>query len=218
MLRSVNQNAFSNPLFRLNANGVTIEYTGNLVGDTTTYLGETYTAVNNTTLFAMDVDVDDFTKVVTSLCTDFADLFRDNQNFNQNIGSWDTSNVTNMRLMFLDASTFNQNISDWNTSNVTDMGGMFYRASVFNQDISGWNTSNVTDMISMFRNATSFNQYIGSWDTSNVTIMGRMFFSASVFNQDLSGWCVPLIPSVPIGFDTNSALTVANRPVWGTCP
>jgi len=48
--------------------------------------------------------------------------------------------------------------------------------------------------------------------------MSEMFRSASAFNQDLSGWCVTLIPNVPVEFDTGSALTVANRPVWGTCP
>ena len=137
MLRSVNQNAFSNPLFRLNANGITIEYTGTLVGDTTTFQGDTYTAVDNTTLFAMDVNTDDYTKVVTSLCTSFADLFL-NTTFSQNIVSWDTSNVTNYLRMFYNADSFNQDISNWDVSNATNMDVMFKNNNGFNQDLSSW--------------------------------------------------------------------------------
>ena len=137
MLRSVNQNAFSNPLFRFKENGITIEYTGTLVGDTTTYLGDTYTAVDNTTLRDL-TNADDYTKVVTSLCTDFQDLFRANQIFNQNIGSWDTSNVTNYLRMFYNADSFNQDISNWDVSNATNMDVMFRFNGGFNQDLSSW--------------------------------------------------------------------------------
>jgi surface protein len=38
---------------------------------------------------------------------------------NQEIGSWDTSNVTDMREMFHGATAFNQEIGSWDTSNVT---------------------------------------------------------------------------------------------------
>ncbi len=40
---------------------------------------------------------------------------------------------------------FNQNIGGWNTSSVTNMGDIFNNARVFNQNIGGWNTSNVTE-------------------------------------------------------------------------
>jgi surface protein len=54
-------------------------------------------------------------------------MFNDNHKFNKNIGDWDVSNVTDMRLMFFcdivrdgiaNKSTFNQDISNWNVSNV----------------------------------------------------------------------------------------------------
>jgi surface protein len=82
-----------------------------------------------------------------------------------------TSNVTYMRGMFytLTNSVFNQDISSWDVSNVTDMIGTFHYAASFNQDISSWDVSNVTDMLQMFYGAEAFNQDISSWDVDNVT-------------------------------------------------
>jgi surface protein len=45
---------------------------------------------------------------------------------------------------------FNQDIGSWNVSKVTDMHGMFWNAVDFNQDISGWDVSKVTNMKAMF--------------------------------------------------------------------
>ena len=45
---------------------------------------------------------------------------------------------------------FNQDISSWNTSNVTDMSHMFSGATAFNQPLNTWDVSNVTDMSYMF--------------------------------------------------------------------
>jgi len=47
-------------------------------------------------------------------------------------------------------SPFNQDLSSWDVSNVTYMGDMF-RGTEFNQDIGNWNVSKVTNMTQMWR-------------------------------------------------------------------
>ena len=241
----------------LDDNGVTIKaYDFAVVGDVYELDGVSYTVVDNDLLESMidneDDRVDnDLSKLVTTKVNNMYQLFArasgNSTYFNQDISSWDTSNVTVMNRTFGWVRDFNQDISNWDTSKVTDMGQMFQSASSFNQDISSWNTSKVTDMSRMFFNATVFNQDIGAWDVSSVTAMSYMFsatpfnqdignwdvsnvydmngmFKLSSFNQDLTGWCVSNITSEPTGFatgafsNTNSALTNSNKPVWGTCP
>ena len=48
-----------------------------------------------------------------------------------------------MRNMFQGAIAFNENLGNWNTSAVTNMSGMFANARVFNRNIGNWNTSSV---------------------------------------------------------------------------
>jgi len=72
--------------------------------------------------------------------------------FNQPIGNWDVSNVTNMQFMF-NNSQFNQDISNWDVSGVTSMSNMF-QSTPFNQDISNWNVSNVISLRSIFRTSS----------------------------------------------------------------
>ena len=52
--------------------------------------------------------------------------------------------------MFAWSKFFNQPIGDWDVSNVTDMSYMFYGHQSFNQPIGDWDVSNVTDMYTMF--------------------------------------------------------------------
>ena len=176
----------------LASNGVTIKCPDAEVGDKETINGKEYTVVDRANLTDMIAKSED----VTCVCT---------------------TKLTITYQMFV-ASSFNQDIGSWDTSNVYDWTGMFYLASSFNQDISSWDTSSASDMRGVFNGASSFNQNIGGWNTSSVTLMNDMFNGATSFNQDLTGWCVSNFPSEPTSFATNSALTDANKPVWGTCP
>ena len=49
---------------------------------------------------------------------------------------------------------FNQDIGSWDVSSVTDIRWIFYEATAFNQDISTWDVSNVTSTYSMFNGYT----------------------------------------------------------------
>eukprot|EP00971_Amphidinium_carterae_P121552 2407107-Amphidinium_carterae.1 len=95
-----------------------------------------------------------------------------------------------MSGMFFNAIAFNQELGKWSTSRVTDLSLMFMEASVFNQEVGRWDTSQVTDMSGMFENAAAFNGDLRKWNTSRVTRMDRMFYDATAFNCDISGWNV----------------------------
>ncbi len=189
---------FAQGTFFLDSNGVTVKCTDCVAGDTGIINGLTYTAHDNVSLPLKDKTDPDWDRVVTSLVTTgMSYLFVNVSTFNQDISSWDTSNVTDMTAMFSNATSFNQDIGNWDTSSVTNMSAMFwgsqsFKVLSFNKDISSWDTSSVTDMSLMFRNATSFNQDIGNWDTSSVTNMAAMFYNNSGssyrFNQDINSW------------------------------
>ena len=49
-----------------------------------------------------------------------------------------------MKSMFWVSTAFNQDINSWDVSNVTNMESMFFYAD-FNQDISSWSVDNVTN-------------------------------------------------------------------------
>ncbi|NBT59921.1 BspA family leucine-rich repeat surface protein, partial [bacterium] len=142
--------------------------------------------------------------------------------FNQNIGSWNTANVTNMSNMFQSANNFNQNIGSWNTSKVTTMEWMFAAAYSFNQDIGSWNVANVTNMASMFGWTYAFNQDIGNWNTAKVTNMANMFNGAIAFNQNIGSWNVANVTNMTDMFTNASAFSRANYDAillgWSTEP
>ncbi len=103
-------------------NGITIKACDDAnIGDVGIVNGVEYTVVDNQMLFQMRGD---FGQIIT---TDFTRLC--------------TTRVTDMLNLFICFEEFNQSIGNWDVSNVTDMGNMFYSecsASLFDQDISLW--------------------------------------------------------------------------------
>ena len=169
----------NNPIY-LDTNGVTIKACNYAnVGDTGVIDGITYTVVDEAMLREMVANEEDVAEVVTTKVTDMSELFRlvddsPNPNFNQDISSWDVSNVTTMFFMFRKATNFNQPIGNWDVSSVTNMRSVFSWAISFNQPIGNWDVSSVTNMDFMFSGyiaPQAFNQDISSWNVSNVTTM-----------------------------------------------
>lgn len=176
----------------LDKNGVSIKADKKAkVGQEYMLNGVSYLVVDGRLLLDMIHDNKNVTKVVTTRVKNMTHFFNpmyNNYDFNQDISSWDVSNVTTMRGMFSGNETFNQDISKWDVSRVKNMSEMFFGATSFNSNLSEWNTANVQYMISMFEGASLFNQDISSWNVEGVWSMERMFCNAISFNSELNDW------------------------------
>jgi len=70
--------------------------------------------------------------------------------FNQDIGSWDVRNVTNMARMFKHASSFCQNLEKWDVKQVEQMGHMLIYTKCdagecsHKRDVNKWNIGKKT--------------------------------------------------------------------------
>lgn len=226
------------PPIYLDENGVTVKaYEWSQVGQTGLIDGVVYTIVDEVMLREMVKNGADVTRVCTSKVTDMSRLFFQKFSFNQDIGSWDVSRVTDMNQMFSGdimsgiQNSFNQDISLWDVSNVTNMRSMFHLSDFnqpignwdvgnvinmegmfsfasFNQDISSWDVSSVNNMSGMFL-WTRFNQPLGEWDVSNVTDMSNMFV-LSPFNQPIGNWDVSNVENMNAMFMGSWALGAPN--------
>ncbi len=66
-------------------------------------------------------------------------MFEGAISFNQDINSWDVSNVNDLRFLFKDVKSFNKPLDKWDVGRVQATNYLFDGATSFNQDISSWN-------------------------------------------------------------------------------
>ena len=199
--------------FSVLVNGITVVCTDAVEGEKgiISYKGEDRVFTKRS---KNQITTDNAASTCTSGITDMSYLFDGKSNFDQDISSWDVSQVVNMEKMFNNAHTFNQDISKWDVSSVTNMYAMFFNAQIFNQDLSSWNVGAVTNMGAMFNSATLFNQDISSWDVSSVIYMDAMFASTSAFDQPIGSWNVSSVEYMNVMF---SGATAFNQDLsnWG---
>lgn len=127
---------------------------------------------------------DQIPRTITSLDA----MFRDCPLFNQNINSWDVSNITTLSFLFYGCTAYNQPLNTWNTSNVIEMISTFRFCNFFNQNLNSWDVSKVTSFGDMFDDCYEYNQPMNNWNTANCVRMQDMFEDCRKFNQDISMW------------------------------
>ena len=109
------------------------------------------------------------------------------------VGTGTGPGTDDMQGVFSSASAFNQDLSSWDVSNVTDMQDMFFQASSFNQNLGSWDVSSVTKMNGMFRqtslDTTNYDALLTGWNAlislqSNVTFdaIGAEYCSTAAEN------------------------------------
>lgn len=146
-------------------------------------VSSTHAMFRDATSFNQDLNSWDVSQVV-----DFSSMFRDATAFNGDISNWNTAQATNLSQTFRGATSFNQNLNSWDVSNVIALNGTFYNATSFNQDLNNWDVSQVTTLLQTFRGAQQFDGSLAGWDTAAVENLNRTFMDASSFSGDISGW------------------------------
>ena len=143
------------------------------------------------------------------------------------VGTADTSNVTNMSSMFRICSSLTSlDVSGFDTSSVAFMQNMFRDCtSLTSLDVSGFDTSSVTNMTQMFRGCSSLTSLdVSGFNTASVTNIRFMFFgcpsltsldvsafdTSSVNNMEYMFYNCSNVTSLDVsGFDTSSVTNMS---------
>lgn len=119
-------------------------------------------------------------------------MFEGTLNFNQDISTWDVSNVLQTDRMFKAAAKYDMDMEDMAFTTCVNFYEMF-RDSVFAGSVKGWTFSPVAGITldSAFESATFFlGDGVETWDVKNVSNFGDLFRACINFNADVSKWDV----------------------------
>lgn len=137
------------------------------------------------------------------LVTSMYEMFGNSESFNQPIGNWNVSGVTNMEALFRQAYVgplTQESFNTWDVSSVTNMRQMFLRGVGFNSinpNIENWNTVNVTNFQGFLQQSTDFNRDLSNWNISSATTFS-LFTSTNNGNNvigDISNWNITQAPT-----------------------
>jgi len=143
--------------------------------------------------------------------------------FNQPIGSWNVSKVTNMFSMFENNGGFNQSLENWTPISCSNFSRMFYRSAAFNGSVLNWTlpTSTAFTMDLMFSginttDSCKLNQNLSNWNVTKATNLSSMFAFNTSFNNSgsagINNWTPVSCSNFNSMFLSSSAF---NQPVEG---
>lgn len=126
---------------------------------------------------------------------EMAGLFRGWPQFNQDVGHFNTSNVTCMAHVFDSTQTFNHpSVRNWDTSRCHNFAYAFHSTQGFDVELDTWDMSSAINLYAMFQGARNIGKSnsgyynLESWDTSNVTDMGGYMFWKTSLVKGISTW------------------------------
>ena len=97
--------------------------------------------------------------------------------------------MTNLIVIFERCRAFNQDLSSWNTSNIQSMGRIFNGCTNFNQDLSDWDMSSATDLHRMFNGTNlsveNYDKILNKWSQQSVN--SNVNFNANGVNYSQVG-------------------------------